>query len=84
MNKTTDKGRPKKKPDYNSESIMQEFFSAVSDAYLTGGALGRGRSSAASLRRVADEFGITLMKARKLLITAGAYHTEISDEVKNN
>ena len=30
---------------------------------------------------MADEFDITLMKARNLLITAGVYHTKISDEV---
>lgn len=81
MNKNTTKGRPKKKPNYDAENVMQEFLAAISDAYLAGGVSGSGKASAVSLRRVADEFGITLMKARKLLITAGAYHTEISDEV---
>ena len=79
MNKNKTKGRPKKKPNYNEEKIMQEFLSAISDAYL-GGAAGNKKTSAASLRQVADEFDITLMKVRKLLITAGVYHTEISDE----
>ena len=62
--------------------IMQELLSAISDAYLTGGN-GKGETSppAVSLRQVANEFDITLMKARKLLITAGVYHTEISDKV---
>lgn len=80
MNKK--KGRPKKKPTYNEESIMQELLSAISDAYLTGG-IEKEKSPMASvsLRQVANEFDITLMKARKLLITAGVYHTEISDEV---
>lgn len=78
----TKKGRPKKKPAYNEQMIMQELLSAISDAYLTGGR-GKGRSavSSISLRQVSNEFDITLMKARKLLITAGVYHTEISDEV---
>lgn len=80
MNKK--KGRPKKKPTYNEESIMQELLSAISDAYLTGGIEKEKSSmSSVSLRQVANEFDITLMKARKLLITAGVYHTEISDEV---
>ena len=76
------KGRPKKKPTYSEEMIMQELLSAISDAYLTG-SNGKGETSspAVSLRQVANEFDITLMKARKLLITAGVYHTEISDEV---
>ena len=80
MNKK--KGRSKKKPTYNEESIMQELLSAISDAYLTGG-IGEMKTSppALSLRQMANEFDITLMKARKLLITAGVYHTEISDEV---
>ena len=80
MNKK--KGRPEKKPRYNKEIIMQELLSAISDAYLTDG-IGEAKSStsAVSLRQVANEFDITLMKARKLLITAGVYHTEISDEV---
>ena len=81
MNKNRTKGRPKKKPNYNEEKIMQEFLAAISDAYLGGGAAGNKKTSAASLRQVADEFDITLMKARKLLITAGVYHTGISDEV---
>lgn len=78
----TKKGRPKKKPTYSEEMIMQELLSAISDAYLTGGN-GKGETSspAVSLRQVANEFDITLMKARKLLITAGVYHTEISEEV---
>lgn len=78
----TKKGRPKKKPTYSEEMIMQELLSAISDAYLTGGN-GKGETSppAVSLRQIANEFDITLMKARKLLITAGVYHTEISDEV---
>lgn len=78
----TNKGRPKKKPTYNEEIIMQKFLTAIADAYLTGG-IGKEKSpmSSVSLRQVANEFDITLMKARKLLITAGVYHTEISDEV---
>ena len=81
MNKNKTKGRPQKKPNYNEKKIMQEFLSAISDAYLGGGAAGNKKTSATSLRQVADEFDITLMKTRKLLITAGVYHTEISDEV---
>ena len=76
------KGRPKKKPTYNEEIIMQEFLSVISDAYLTG-RTGRQESSRSelSLRQLAAEFDISLMKARKLLITAGIYHTEISDRI---
>lgn len=37
--------------------------------------------SEVSLRQLANEFDIMLMKARKLLITTGIYHTEISDKI---
>lgn len=66
--------RPKKKPNYNAENIMNELLSDVVEYYAS--------SPEISLRDVATEFDITLLKARKLLITAGAYVTEISDEVQ--
>ena len=67
---------------YHIKIIMQELLSAISDAYLTGG-IEKEKSpmSSVSLCQVANEFDITLMKARKLLITAGVYHAEISNEV---
>lgn len=37
--------------------------------------------SANSLRQILEQFSITLMKARKILITAGVYHTELSNQV---
>lgn len=35
------------------------------------------------IRQVSEEFGITLMKTRKILITAGVYHTENSDQINS-
>lgn len=66
--------RPKKKPNYNAENIMNELLSDVVEYYAS--------SPKISLRDVATEFDITLLKARKLLITAGAYATETSAEVQ--
>lgn len=75
---------------------MRELLSAISEVYQSGGAgshvradrdsaagrdLAADRKAAPSLRQAAEEFGITMMKARKLLITADVYHTEISDTV---
>ena len=70
-------GRPKRKPEYNSEKIMEQFTNCIAEAYMSGA----GDGSANSLRQISEQFSITLMKTRKILITAGAYHTELSDQV---
>lgn len=70
-------GRPKKKPEYDSEKIMEQFMNCIAEAYMSGA----GGESANSLRQISEQFSITLMKARKILITAGVYHTELSDQV---
>ena len=31
--------------------------------------------------KISEQFSITLMKTRKILITAGVYHTELSEQV---
>ena len=70
--------RPKKKPDYDAEKIMTEFLNAIAEAF--GGPYDdRNREpdgGSPGLNRVAKEFGITALKARKLLITADVYSTE--------
>ena len=70
-------GRPKKKPGYDSEKIVEQFTNCIAEAYMSG----VGGGSANSLRQISEQFNITLMKARKILITAGVYHTELSDQV---
>lgn len=67
--------RPKKKPEYNAQKIQNDFFKEVSECYK--------ESSKVSLREVAAEFDITLLKVRKILITVGAYTTDISDQVQD-
>ena len=73
--------RPKKKPDYDAEQIMGEFMDAVVEAF--GSYDDRdGVEPKQSLNTVAAEFGITALKARKLLITAGVYSTALSRQIK--
>ena len=67
-------GRPKKKPGYDSEKIMEQFTNCIVEAYMSGA----GGGSVNSLRQISEQFGITLMKTRKILITVGVYHTEMS------
>lgn len=65
--------RPKKKPAYDAERIMKELMAAVVESYEETG----------ELKLTAEEFDMSALKIRKLLITAGAYSNEISDEVND-
>lgn len=58
---------------------MEQFQNCIVEAYTSGIADGTG----ISLRQVSEEFGITLMKTRKILITAGIYHTENSEQINS-
>lgn len=53
---------------------MSDFLKDVAECYE--------KSSKVSLRDVAAEFDITLLKVRKALITAGVYSTDISHKVQ--
>lgn len=76
--------RKLKKPDYDSEKIMKEYMDALVDAFGTPyDDRDVFEQDHVSLNEVAAEFGITAMKARKLLITAGVYSTETSREIQS-
>lgn len=55
---------------------MQEFMDAVAEAFGTYD--DREDKTFPGLNAVATEFGITALKVRKLLITAGVYSTHLS------
>lgn len=71
--------RPRKKPNYNPDQIMQDFMTVVADAF--GSYDDREDTAPPGLNAVAAEFGITALKARKLLITAGVYSTALSRQI---
>lgn len=71
--------RPKKKSNYNPDQVMQDFIVAVTDAF--GSYDDRKDKTFPGLNAVAAEFGITALKVRKLLITAGVYSTALSRQV---
>lgn len=71
--------RPKKKPDYDPDQVMQDFMAAVADAF--GSYDDREDTTFPGLNAVAAAFGMTALKARKLLITAGVYSTALSRQV---
>ena len=73
--------RPRKKPDYDPEQVVKEFLDAVEDAFGSYDDRNPGGSAFPGLNAVAAAFGMTALKARKLLITAGVYSTEMSRRV---
>ena len=72
-------GRNKKKPEYDPEKIMNELIESVVECYLATG----DSKDEMSIRSIAEEFDITPLKVRKILITAGVFSTDISDEVND-
>jgi hypothetical protein len=76
-------GRPKNKPNYDAENIRNQLIDAITESYLNPAA---GEESSddpkhRQLKYIAEEFSMTRLKVRKLLITAGVYETPISVEV---
>ena len=69
--------RPKKKPDYDAEQILHDLIAVVVDSYNSPTTGGEHKA----LKLVAEELGITALKVRKLLITAGAYQSSASMRV---
>jgi len=69
--------RPKKKPEYDKNQIIKSLLQAISEYYLSSD------DRNASLRQVAAEFDISHLKARKLLITAGVFNSDVCDEVND-
>ena len=75
--------RPRKKPNYDADRSMRELTDQVvasyEEAYDDRHSLERDH---VSLRDVASEYNITILKARKILITAGMFSTVISRNVQ--
>lgn len=70
--------RPKKKPEYNSAENAKQIVEAVTDAYLNPTEGAADEQGHTYLNLLAEEFSMTPIKVRKLLITSGAYETPTS------
>lgn len=70
--------RPKKKPEYNSAEISKQIVEAVTDAYLNPTEGCADEQGHTYLNLLGEEFSMTPIKVRKLLITSGAYETPLS------
>ena len=83
--------RSKKKPNYNSVKEDQDFLKRVSDYYqeIVDGRRYSDKNKSEDetafkyVIQTAEEFNVTPMKMRKLLITAGGYSTVTSEIVAN-
>ena len=64
--------RPKRKPTFDPDKVMRDLMTAVAESYEETG----------ELQQTAEEFQMSPLKIRKLLITAGVYSNEISDQVQ--
>lgn len=62
-------GRKPKYPD--AEQVISSFYAAVSDSYLHPAADEKGRDGHKKQEIIAEEFGISRLKVRKILITTG-------------
>lgn len=62
-------GRHKKYPD--AEAVISAFYSSVSDAYNHPSAGERNPDGKKSINLLSEEFGISRLKVRKILITTG-------------
>ena len=76
-------GRPRKKPNYDAVTALQDQIKTVAEYY---GEPYDDRKLVdkehVSLRDAAEHFGITILKARKMLITAGVYSTNLSRRIQ--
>ena len=73
--------RPRKNPEYNPDKLTRELLEAVSAAYLSPQAGCADRNGHALLSTLAEDFSMTPIKVRKLLVTAGVYKTPASKMV---
>lgn len=75
-------GRPMKKPDYDADAILSALIDAVTDSYLSP-SVNEEVDGHKPIKLVAEEFEITPLKVRKLLITSGVYRTPISKRIQD-
>jgi len=63
--------RAKKNKSYDAAKIIKALMAAIAESYAETG----------ELKLTAEEFSMSALKVRKLLITAGVYHSDLSDKV---
>ena len=64
-------GRPRKRPEFDPDNVMKELMDVVSAIYAETG----------ELKKTSEEIGLSALKVRKILITAGVFENETAAEV---
>ncbi|MDD4369889.1 MAG: hypothetical protein PHD56_02210 [Anaerostipes sp.] len=77
-------GRPRKKPDFDAKQLQQELFDAVIFSYNNPAPDEISDKDVAhkQLKLLGEEFSMTPLKIRKILITGNAYMTDIAKQVQ--
>lgn len=70
--------RPKKHRETNTDDLITQLIEAVTDTYLNPPENTADENGRMYLKLLAEEFSMTPIKVRKLLISSGVYQTDIS------
>ena len=74
--------RPRKKPDYDAKKLMDQLIDEIVNAYLHPQKLLSDENGRTPLNVLAEEFSLSALKVRKLLVTAGVYDSPICRKVQ--
>ena len=74
---------PKKHPDYDPVALSKEMITKMAEAFGRYDDRKGREQQRMTLNEAAALFGITSLKARKILITAGVYSTAVSRKVQD-
>ena len=70
--------RPKKNKETNTDDLISQLIEAVTDTYQNPPENTADDKGHMYLNLLAEEFSMTPIKVRKLLISSGVYQTEIA------
>ena len=73
--------RPKKNKETNTDDLISQLIEAVTDTYLNPPENTADENGRMYLNLLAEEFSMTPIKVRKLLISSGVYQTDISKKI---
>lgn len=73
--------RPKKNKETNTDDLISQLMEAITDTYLNPPENTADENGHMYLNLLAEEYSMTPIKVRKLLISSGVYQTDIRDEL---
>ena len=73
--------RPKKNKETNTNDLILQLIEAITDTYLNPPENTADENGRMYLNLLAEEFSMTPIKVRKLLISSGVYQTDVSKRI---